>query len=78
MKNDANKQKRSLANASDLGAPEGTRTPDLLIRSFGLYPKYHLISLTRMKKIRPDAQYHLQLTISKIIVKYLFGKISAK
>ena len=27
------KQKRSLAIASDLGAPEGTRTPDLLIRS---------------------------------------------
>ena len=27
------KQKRSLAFASDLGALEGTRTPDLLIRS---------------------------------------------
>ena len=38
MKNDADKQKRSLANASDLGAPEGTRTPDLLIRSQTLYP----------------------------------------
>ena len=37
-KNDANKQKRSLANASDLGAPEETRTPDLLIRSQTLYP----------------------------------------
>ena len=32
------KQKRSLAIASDLGAPEGTRTPDLLIRSQTLYP----------------------------------------
>ena len=26
------------ANASDLGAPEGTRTPDILIRSQTLYP----------------------------------------
>ena len=32
------KQKRSLAIASDLGAPEETRTPDLLIRSQTLYP----------------------------------------
>ena len=32
------KQKRSLAIASDRGAPEGTRTPDLLIRSQTLYP----------------------------------------
>ena len=32
------KQNRSLAIASDLGAPEGTRTPDLLIRSQTLYP----------------------------------------
>ena len=32
------KQKRSLAFASDLGALEGTRTPDLLIRSQTLYP----------------------------------------
>ena len=32
------KQKRSHAIASDLGAPEGTRTPDLLIRSQTLYP----------------------------------------
>ena len=31
-------KKRSLAIASDLGAPEGTRTPDLLIRSQTLYP----------------------------------------
>ena len=34
---DINK-KRSLAIASDLGAPEGTRTPGLLIRSQTLYP----------------------------------------
>ena len=32
------KQKRSLTFVSDLGAPEGTRTPDLLIRSQTLYP----------------------------------------
>ena len=33
-----NNKKRSLAIASDLGAPEETRTPDLLIRSQTLYP----------------------------------------
>lgn len=32
------KRKRSLTFVSDLGAPEETRTPDLLIRSQTLYP----------------------------------------
>ena len=47
------KQTRSLAIASDLGAPEGTRTPDLLIRSQTLYPVALWVHINILNCIMP-------------------------
>ena len=63
------KQKRSLAFASDLGALEGTRTPDLLIRSQTLYPAE---LPAHMRSYQPQVIYYHSLMKNASVFFILF------